>query len=39
MAGIMGFVRILEAIKNEGNKINEDDLPRFLSKKFRGVRY
>jgi hypothetical protein len=39
MTGVMGFVMILEALKRDGVKINEDDLPRFLNKKFRKVSY
>ena len=35
--GIMGYVRVLIAMKKESIKINEDDLPRFLSRKFRRV--
>lgn len=37
VAGVHGFVKVLEAMKQEGMKIHEDDLPRFLDRKFRKV--
>ena len=35
--GIQGFVKVLEAIRHDGMKINGDDLPRFLDRSFRSV--
>lgn len=37
MQGILGYIRVLLAMKSENTKINEDDLPRFLSRKYRQV--